>query len=164
MTRPYNQTSNPKQPAQERPIEGSSSNLLTLDNAGPVQMGFWVPNRVWATAKFLVPLRDYIAAKKKAGTLTTMIPEIQEFKAWVTSDSVYRMWVNSMIDQANAFVQTLDEKTKEQIQDQDGDVVWIKDYDASSKFSMRSSPLSFLQHDGAGGHSDERTFSHFDGH
>ena len=130
MTRPYNQTSNPKQPAQERPIEGSSSNLLTLDNAGPVQMGFWVPNRVWATAKFLVPLRDYIAAKKKAGTLTPMIPEIQEFKAWVTSDSVYRMWVNSMIDQANAFVQTLDEKTKEEIKDQDGDVVWIKDYDS----------------------------------
>ena len=112
MTRPYNQTSNPKQPAQERPIEGSSSNLLTLDNAGPVQMGFWVPNRVWATAKFLVPLRDYIAAKKKAGTLTPMIPEIQEFKAWVTSDSVYRMWANSMIDQANASSRPLMKRAK----------------------------------------------------
>ena len=65
-----------------------------------------------------------------------MIPEIQEFKAWVTSDSVYRMWVNSMIDQANAFVQTLDEKTKEQIQDQDGDVVWIKDYDSLFEISQ----------------------------
>ncbi|HZN09292.1 MAG TPA: hypothetical protein VFB65_21030 [Pyrinomonadaceae bacterium] len=63
--------------------------MVTLDNAGPIQMGFWVPNRVWATAKFLVPLRDYIAAKKQAGTLTPMT-------------RVYRVWVNSMIDQANA--------------------------------------------------------------
>jgi len=130
MTRSHNQTSNPKQPPEERPIEGSKSNLLTLDKAGPIQMGFWVPNRVWATAKYLVPLRDFIAAKKEAGTLTPMRPEIQEFKAWVTSDSVYRMWVNSMIDQANAFVQTLDEKTREEIKDKDGDVLWIKDYDS----------------------------------
>ena len=34
------------------------SSLLTLEEAGPIQMGFWVPNRVWATAKFLVPLRE----------------------------------------------------------------------------------------------------------
>ncbi|MFQ6347504.1 hypothetical protein ACQRBV_24170 [Pseudomonas sp. R11F] len=47
------------------PVEGSGSNLLTLDNAGPVQMGFWVPNRIWATANYLVPLRNYIAAMKK---------------------------------------------------------------------------------------------------
>lgn len=114
----------------ERPIEGSKSNLLTLDNAGPIQMGFWVPNRVWATAKFLVPLRNYIAEKKKAGTLAPMTPAIQEFKAWVTSDSVYRMWVNSMIEQANAFVLTLDEQTKEEIKDQDGDVLWIESYDS----------------------------------
>ena len=128
MTKPY-QPQPPNQPP-ERPIEGSKSNLLTLDNAGPIQMGFWVPNRVWATAKFLVPLRDYIAAKKNAGTLTPMTPEIQEFKDWVTSDSVYRMWVNSMIDQSNAFVQTLPPETQEQIKDQDGDVLWIKDYDS----------------------------------
>ena len=48
MTKPY-QPQPPNQPP-ERPIEGSKSNLLTLDNAGPIQMGFWVPNRVWATA------------------------------------------------------------------------------------------------------------------
>ncbi len=112
-----------------RPIEGSGSNLLTLDNAGPIQMGFWVPNRVWATAKFLVPLRDHIAAKKAAGTLTPMVSAVQDLKDWVSSNSVYRMWVNSMIEQANAFVLTLDPATREQIQDQDGDVVWIPDFE-----------------------------------
>lgn len=73
------------------PVEGSGSNLLTLDNAGPVQMGFWVPNRVWATVNFLVPLRDYIDAMKKASPLAPMQPQLVEFKHWVTTHSVYRM-------------------------------------------------------------------------
>ncbi len=103
--------------------------LLTLDKAGPVQMGFWVPNRVWATAKYLVPLRDEIAAKKRDGTLAPLREEIQSFKGWVTANSVYRMWVTAMIDQANGFVLTLDERTKEEIKDEDGDRVWIKGYD-----------------------------------
>ena len=47
-------------------IEGSPSAHLTLENAGPIQMGFWVPNRIWATAKFLLPLREHLAARKKA--------------------------------------------------------------------------------------------------
>lgn len=130
MTHSDNQTSTPKQPQKEIRIEGTTSNLLTLDKAGPIQMGFWVPNRVWATAKFLVPLRDAIAAKKKAGTLAPMRPEMHEFKAWVTTNSVYRMWVTATIDQANAFVQTLDEETQDMIKDKDGDVLWIKDYDS----------------------------------
>ncbi len=65
-----------------------------------------------------------------ADTLAPMRPEIQELKAWVTRHSVYRMWVTSMIGQANAFVQTLDKETKETIKDTDGDVLWIKDYDS----------------------------------
>ena len=78
------------------------SGLLTLEEAGPVQMGFWVPNRVWATAKFLVPLRDHIAAKRNAGTLAPLQPVLQDFKSWVISNSIYRMWITSMLDQANA--------------------------------------------------------------
>ncbi|MBT2372625.1 phosphatidylserine decarboxylase family protein [Pseudomonas fluorescens] len=123
-------TASSKHPSTPPRVESTRSNLLTLDNAGPVQMGFWVPNRVWATAKFLVPLRDFIAAKKKAGTLTPMRPQLTEFKHWVTTNSVYRMWVVSMIDQSNAYVLTLDPETLEQIKDQDGDAVWIKDYDS----------------------------------
>ncbi len=121
MNKPYN---------NETPIEGANSNLLTLDNAGPIQMGFWVPNRVWATVKFLVPLRELIKEKKKNATIAPLQPEIQEFKNWVTSHSVYRMWVTSMIEQSNAFVLTLDKETREQIKDSDGDVLWIKGYDS----------------------------------
>jgi phosphatidylserine decarboxylase len=107
--------------------QGTGSNLLTLDTAGPVQMGFWVPNRVWATARFLIPLRKAIAGKKKAGTLTEMRPEIKEFKHWVTTHSVYRMWVTSLIEQANAYVLTHWKDIKD-IHD-DGDAFWIDGYD-----------------------------------
>jgi phosphatidylserine decarboxylase len=130
MIQSDNQTATPTQPPEKAPITGTKSNLLTLEKDGPIQMGFWVPNRVWATAKYLVPLRDFIAAKKEAGTLTPMRPEIQEFKHWVTTNSVYRMWVNSMIHQANAFVGGLNPTVKEEIKDKDGDVLWIKDYDS----------------------------------
>jgi phosphatidylserine decarboxylase len=109
-------------------IEGSR-NLLTLENTDPIQMGFWVPNRVWATAKFLVPLREHIAAKKKAGKLAPLQPAMQEFKNWVTNNSTYRMWVTSMIEQSNAFVSTLPEKTRKEIK-ADGDVIWIEGYDS----------------------------------
>jgi phosphatidylserine decarboxylase len=92
-------------------------------------MGFWVPNRVWATAKFLIPLRDLIAAKRKAGTLAPVQPVMQDFKSWVISHSVYRMWLTSMIDQSNAFVRGLDETTRKEIKD-DGDVLWIEGFDS----------------------------------
>ncbi|MES2002892.1 MAG: phosphatidylserine decarboxylase family protein [Bacteroidota bacterium] len=111
-------------------IESTGHNMLSLKNTDPIQMGFWVPNRVWATAKFLVPLRNHIAAQKKAGTLKPLRPEVMELKAWVTGDSVYRMWVTSMINQSNAFVMGLDPKTKKEIKDSDGDALWIKDFDS----------------------------------
>jgi len=111
------------------PNERGRSDLLTLDNADPIQMGFWAPNRVWATAKFLIPLRADIAAKKAAGTLGPLQPAMQDFKNWVTDDSIYRMWVNSMIEQANAFVAGLPEKIRKEIK-ADGDVVWIEGYDS----------------------------------
>ena len=104
--------------------ERAVSKLLTLEEAGPIQMGFWVPNRVWATAKFLIPLRDEIARKEREGTLTPLTPVMQEFKTWVTTHSVYRMWVNSMIEESNAFVASLDEETRKEIRE-DGDVLWI---------------------------------------
>ena len=110
--------------------EDSHFHLLTLEQTDPIQMGFWVPNRIWATAKYLVPLRKLIADKKAAGTLTPMTPVMMTFKEWVTAHSVYRMWVNMMIDQANAFVETLDEQTKKEIVDHDGDVLWIEGFDS----------------------------------
>lgn len=112
----------------DKKAPGSASSLLTLEEAGPVQMGFWVPNRVWATAKFLIPLRDHIAAKKKKGTLAPLQPVMQEFKSWVTSHGVYRMWINSMIEQANHFVLT-NRKDIPAIK-KDGDAIWIEGYDS----------------------------------
>ena len=103
--------------------------LLSLETAGPVQMGFWVPNRVWATAKFLVPLRKEIAAQKKAGTLPPLVPAVQDFKNWITANSVYRMWLNTMIEQSNAFVDGLGHKAKHQIR-HDGDALWIEGFDS----------------------------------
>jgi phosphatidylserine decarboxylase len=105
------------------------SGLLTLDEAGPIQMGFWVPNRVWATAKYLVPLRDHIAGKRRAGTLAPLQPVMRDFKDWVVSNSVYRMWITSMIEEANAFVMGQDEATRKEIAG-DGDAVWIEGFDA----------------------------------
>lgn len=128
MTQPAARTLTPD--FSSKKSDAGTSGLLTLHNTDPIQMGFWVPNRVWATARFLVPLRDHIAAKRKAGTLAPLQPVMREFKSWVTSNSVYRMWLNSMIEQANAFVRGLDEKTRRTIKDKDGDALWIEGYDA----------------------------------
>ncbi len=106
-----------------------SSGLLSLENTDPIQMGFWTPNRVWGTAKFLVPLRKHVAAKKAAGALAPLLPVVQDFKTWVTDDSIYRMWVNSVIEQANAFVAGQPEAIKNEIK-ADGDALWIDGYDS----------------------------------
>jgi len=108
----------------------TSLNLLTLEDAGPIQMGFWLPNRVWATAKFLIPLRDFIEDKKKAGTLTPLTPVMKDFKTWVTTHSVYRMWVTLMIEQANAWVAKKNHIRYWKEIKQDGDVLWIPGYDS----------------------------------
>jgi len=109
-------------------IENFPNNLLNLDNTGPIQMGFWVPNRIWATTKFLIPLRESITKQKKDGTLAPLQPVMQDFKNWVTSHSTYRMWVTSMIEEANAYIASQDKRTKEEIK-KDGDAIWIKSYD-----------------------------------
>ncbi len=119
---------NVNQPKKTTLIEETKSDLLTLANAGPIQMGFWVPNRVWVTAKYLLPLRDSILAKKKAGTLSPMQPVVTDFKAWVTAHSVYRMWLMSMIEEANYFVLTNIKDIPQILKD--GDAIWIPSYDS----------------------------------
>ncbi len=108
----------------------TSLNLLTLEEAGPIQMGFWVPNRVWATAEFLVPLRDLIDEKKEAGTLTPLTPVMQDFKTWVTTHSVYRMWVTLMIEQSNAWVSKKSHQHYWKEIKKDGDTLFIRSYDS----------------------------------
>jgi len=91
-------------------------------------MGFWVPNRVYATVKFLAPLRQHMNTLRDSKNVIPLHGAVASFKVWVTSNSTYRMWVNSMIDQANAFVQTLDDRTKAEIETY-GDIIHIADYD-----------------------------------
>lgn len=98
----------------------------------PIQMGFWTPNRKWTTANYLVPLRKQMREKRAAGTLTAMTQVITDFKNWVTTNGVYRMWVTRMIDQSNAFIAERfimgDYEDIEDIID-DGDRIWIDGYD-----------------------------------
>lgn len=101
---------------------------LNLENTDALQMGFWVPNRIWATAKFLIPLRKELEEKRKLGTLKALIPEMVAFKHWVTSHSVYRMWVNTMIEEANEYVHNASLKDKIEIII-DGDALYIGGYD-----------------------------------
>jgi phosphatidylserine decarboxylase len=111
------------------PVETTGRGLLTLEDAGPVQMGFWVPNRVYATAKFVAPLRKHVATLRDSRILIALDPAVQEFKNWVTGNSVYRMWANLMMEQANAFVATLDPTTQAYIRDTCGDSLFIGGYD-----------------------------------
>mmetsp|Transcript_7309 Transcript_7309/g.6555 ORF Transcript_7309/g.6555 Transcript_7309/m.6555 type:complete len:458 (-) Transcript_7309:46-1419(-) len=106
----------------------SHKQLLTLENAGPIQMGFWVPNRLWATAKYLIPLRKEIEYKRKSNTLKPFVIEVINFKEWVSSNSIFKMWFNLMIDQANDFISNIDEETRREIE-KDGDVIWIVSFD-----------------------------------
>ncbi len=102
---------------------------LTLENSDPVQMGFWVPFSSWATSKYLVRLHDHVSRKKADGTLAALSPAVQAFKDWASSNSIYRMWFNLMIDQANAAVSKFDDATKAEITNVDGGVIWIRDFD-----------------------------------
>lgn len=115
--------------SQTRSIEGEQSNSLNLQTTDPIQMGFWVPNRIWATSNFLVPLRKHINDKKLADALEPLHPEIQKFKSWVISNSVYRMLLSLMIEQSNSYIQSLDAKTKQEIRS-DGDAIWIDSFDS----------------------------------
>lgn len=115
--------------SEQDELEMLEKNMLTLEGHDPIQTGFWVPNRLWGTARFLAPLRDLIKARRADGTLTPLTPVMLEFKEWVNTHAAYRMWVNSMIEQGNAFVAASSQRTQKQIS-KDGDALWIEDFDS----------------------------------
>lgn len=109
----------------------SLDNLLTIDHADPIQMGYWVHCRVWATEQYLIPLRNLIRRKRKAGTLKQLLPEVQVFKSWVTAHSVYRMLVMSMIQEANRFIEKDMEIIEKDIKMMGKkDMIWVESYDS----------------------------------
>ncbi|KAJ3513812.1 hypothetical protein NMY22_g14929 [Coprinellus aureogranulatus] len=97
-------------------LETTHRQLLTLEKDGPIQMGFWVPNRVYATAKFLFPLRRLLDDSRNRRVLSPLHDTIADFKQWIETNSIYRMLVNRMLDEANSFIATLDQETIDQIQ------------------------------------------------
>jgi phosphatidylserine decarboxylase len=103
-----------------------AADLFSPHGHGPIQMGFWVPNRVWATAQFLVPLRREVGLRRRTGSLTPTCAAVREFQEWTTKDPAYRMRLTSMIDQANTYVAELPEEIRKKIS-QDGGVLWLPD-------------------------------------
>ena len=115
---------------QQSSDEAIERAMLSLGDNNPLQMGFWVPNRVWATAQFLVPMRIEIEGKRRDGMLPPLQPVLQDLKNWLDHHPPYRMWIHRMITEANEYVATLSDKTKQHIVNHDGDVLWIESYDA----------------------------------
>lgn len=109
-----------------RPVNHSGH--LNLGNTDPLQMGFWVPNRLWATKHYLVPFGNMLREKQKKGTLKPLTLVIIEFRAFIERHSIYRMWMSSMIQETNDFLNTLDQATKDEITGF-GDDLFIRDID-----------------------------------
>ncbi|KAF6745484.1 Phophatidylserine decarboxylase-domain-containing protein [Ephemerocybe angulata] len=97
-------------------LETTGRQLLTLEKDGPIQMGFWVPNRVYATVKYLVPLRQHIETLRAQNALRPVHDTISTFKQFIEANGIYRMLVNRMLDEANAFIATCDPATIAEIQ------------------------------------------------
>ncbi|UTW62843.1 phophatidylserine decarboxylase associated domain-containing protein [bacterium SCSIO 12741] len=114
--------------------EISPSQLLTLENTDPIQMGFWVPNRIWASAKFMAPLRKHIEKKRAEGTLKDWVPVIAQFQTWLFNTTVFypktQSWqtyayvLQEMIDQSNDFMAHQDQAIRDEILE-DGDTIFI---------------------------------------
>ncbi|KAK0537157.1 hypothetical protein OC834_000914 [Tilletia horrida] len=115
------------------PIESTGSSLLNLENAGALQMGFWVPNRVYASANYLIPLRNQVRQLRSGSDGVQLHPAVAEFKDWITSNSAIRMGVNMMIEQSNMFVcyvEMVRPDLKDVIIMEDGDNLAIEHFDA----------------------------------
>ncbi|KAF6743891.1 Phophatidylserine decarboxylase-domain-containing protein [Ephemerocybe angulata] len=102
--------------------ETTGRHLLTLEEDGPVQMGFWVPNRVYATINYLVPLRKHLDTLRDQHAMPPLHDTISTFKQWIEANGVYRMLVSRMLDEANAFLANCPQDIVAQIKG-DGDTV-----------------------------------------
>ncbi len=104
--------------------------IAEVEQLDPIQMGFWMPSRAWATKRYLVPLRRELAERLRVGTLPALTPVMTDFKQWIEDNSIYRMWVHKMLNEANAFMVLLRIFDPEAICDisKDGDFTGVLRY------------------------------------
>ncbi|CAG8998133.1 MAG: Phosphatidylserine decarboxylase proenzyme [Candidatus Celerinatantimonas neptuna] len=91
-----------------------------IERMDPVQQGFWVSSRLYATMKYFVPLRKKMIALKKANQLTSWTPAIVNFKEWVDSHHEFKVRIERMLLEVGLFVKESSPEVLQEITD-DGD-------------------------------------------
>lgn len=98
-------------------MKNVSTKIAEMD---PIQQGFWVPSRLFATEKYFIPLRKELIARKKAGQLPSFVPAIEEFKTWVDNNLVYKEKLEVMLVEVGAFIASVSPDLLKEITE-DGD-------------------------------------------
>ena len=93
---------------------------IKITEMDPVQKGFWVPNRVWVTEEYFIPLRKELIARKRENRLPALSQAIVEFKNWVGSNPEYKFKLEAMLVEVGFFIKTINPKILEEIAE-DGD-------------------------------------------
>jgi phosphatidylserine decarboxylase len=102
--------------------------MPSVKGMSPVQTGFWIPGKRWATEKYLKPFWFYMQRQREAGLLKPMLPVIRDFKAWTTGSAVHRMLTVSMINTSNDYVRSISKKTRKAMHGV-GDTLGMGSYD-----------------------------------
>lgn len=86
----------------------------------PVQKGFWVPNKVWVTAQYFVPLRKEMIRRKKENSLPAMCEAMKDFIQWVDDNKEYKNALEAMLIEVGEFIRDTSPEVLEEIAE-DGD-------------------------------------------
>ncbi|MGD8777658.1 MAG: phophatidylserine decarboxylase associated domain-containing protein [Ignavibacteria bacterium] len=93
---------------------------LKIAEMDPVQKGFWVPNRVWVTTEYFIPLRKELIKRRREGLLPALSPVMEEFKNWVDNNPVYKEKLTAMLIEVGLFIKTTNPEIIKEIAE-DGD-------------------------------------------
>lgn len=91
-----------------------------ISEMDPVQKGFWVPNRVWATVEYFVPLRKEMIRRKKEKLLPPMCDAMKDFIKWVDNNKHYKTELEDMLLEVGKFIRDKSPEVLEEIAE-DGD-------------------------------------------
>ena len=99
-----------------------------ISEMDPVQKGFWVPNRVWVTEEYFIPLRKELIARKSEGRMPALSPAIKDFKNWVDNNHEYRDKLKGMLKEVGHFIKTKNPEIIKEIAE-DGDYTKVMTLD-----------------------------------